>query len=72
MTMVNSGLKGFRQSQLYSVYQHIKYHLLNMVNIKCATNQQNFVKSENFHQLEVVICVSKTQLQVGENSNSEI
>ena len=47
-----------------------------MLKIKCDINQQDlktidlhFLKSENFHSLEVVDRVSETQLQVGENSN---
>ena len=47
-----------------------------MLKIKSDINQQDlkrvdlrFDKSECFHSLEVVDCVSETQLQVGENSN---
>ena len=65
---------------MYSAFHFLlahKYHLLNMLKIKCDSNQQylktvdlHFVKSlNNFHSLEVVDRVSETQLQVGENSD---
>ena len=47
-----------------------------MFKLKCDINQQylktvdlHFVKSNNFHSLEVVDRVSETQLHVGENSD---
>ena len=55
--------------RVFIFYSHIKYHVLNMVKIKCDINQQDlkrvdlhFVKSEYFHSLEVVDRVSETQL----------
>ena len=62
--------------RVFIFYLHIRYHILNMLKIKCDINQPDlkrfdlhFVKSEYFHSLEVVDRVSETQLQVGENSN---
>ena len=56
--------------------KHVKYHVLNMVKIKCDINQQDLKRLtsilsnlNNCHSLEVVNRVSETQLQVGENSN---
>ena len=50
--------------------------LIIMIKIKCDIKQQylkrvdlHFVKSNNFHSLEVVDRVSETQLQGSENSN---
>ena len=58
------------------LFQHIKYHLLNMLKITYDINQQYlktidllFSNLNNFHSLEVVNRVSETQFQVGENSN---
>ena len=59
------------------VYLYIKYHLLNMLKIKCDINQQYLKKKltsilsnmNNFHSLEVVDRVSETQFQMGENSD---
>ena len=52
--------------RVFIFYWHIKHHLLNMVKIKYDINQQylktvyrHFVKSNNFHSLEVVDRVSK-------------
>ena len=59
--------------QVFIFYQHIKYHILNMLKIKCDINQQDlkivdlhFVKSEWF---SLSWSWRETQLQVGENSN---
>ena len=40
---------------------------LNLHDLKMLT--PNFSNLNNFHLLEVVDCVSETQLQMGENSN---
>ena len=61
---------------VFIFYEHIKYHLLNMLKIKCDINQQ-YLKAvylilsnlDNFHSLEVVDRVSETQLLVGENTD---
>ena len=61
-------------------YLHNKYHLLNMLKIKCDINQQYLKKKltsilsnmNNFHSLEVVDRVSETQFQMGENSDWKI
>ena len=65
--------------RVFIFYYHIKYHILNMLKIKCDINQQDlnrvdlhFVKSKYFHSLEVVDRVSETQLQVSENLNEII
>ena len=55
-------------------YQHIKYHILNMLMIKSISKIWKELTSilsnlNNFHSLEVVDRVSETQLQVRENSN---
>ena len=63
--------------RVFIFYQHIKYHILNMLNIKCDINQQDLKRVitsilsnlNNFHSLDIVDRVSETQLQVGENSN---
>ena len=49
------------------VFIFIKYHLVNMLKIKCDINQQYLLtailsKLNNFHSLEVVDRVSETQL----------
>ena len=51
--------------------QHTRYHLSNMVKIKCDINRQ-YLKIINLHSinsLEVVDRVSETQLQVGKDFN---
>ena len=67
---------GVAYIRLFIFYQHFKYHILNMLKIKCDLNQLDLKRDElhflnlnNFHSLEVVDRVSETQLQVGENSN---
>ena len=66
--------------RVFIFYYNIKYHLLNMLKIKCDINQQdlkrvdlhlnfNLSNLNNFHSLEVVDRVSETQLQVSENSD---
>ena len=72
---INPLTAGAAYIRVFIFYYHIKYHILNILKIKCDINQQDlkrvdlhFVKSEEF-SLEVVDRVSKTQLQVGENSN---
>ena len=62
--------------RVFILYWHIKYHLLNILKMKCDINQQDLKRltsilstMNNFHSLEVVDRVSETQLQVGENSN---
>ena len=50
--------------------QRVKYHILNMLEIKYDINQQDLKRTDpNFHSLEVVDRVSETQLQVSENLN---
>ena len=58
------------------IFIFIKYHILNMLKIKCDINQQDLKdltailsNLNNFHSLEVVDRVSETQLQVSENSD---
>ena len=74
--IVNPLTAGAAYIRVFIFYQSIKYHILNMVKIKCDVNQQDlkrvdfhFVYLNNFHSLEVVDRVSETQLQVSENSN---
>ena len=63
--------------RVFIFYQHIKYHLLNMLKIKIVISISNIWKQlasilsnlNIFHSLEVVDRVSETQLQVGENSD---
>ena len=62
--------------QVFIFYQHIKYHILNMLKIKCDIKSKIWKElisilsnMNNFHSLEVVDRISETQLQVGENSN---
>ena len=52
-TLINPLPAGAAYSRVFIFYQHIKYHLLNMLTIKCDINQQYlktadlyFVKSE--------------------------
>ena len=55
MTMVNLGLKGLSPltagaayNRVFIFYQHIMYHILNMLKIKCDTNQQ-YLKTVDLH-----------------------
>ena len=50
---VNPLTAGAAYIRVFIIYQHIKYHILNMLKIKCSINQQDlkrvdlhFVKSE--------------------------
>ena len=70
--VINPLTAGVAYIRVLFFYEHIKYHLLNMLNIKCEINEQQQLTSilsnlNNFHSLEVVDRVSETQLQVGEN-----
>ena len=74
ITNVNPLTAGAAYIRIFIFYQHIKYHILNMLKIKCDINQQEELTSilsnlNIFHSLEVVDRVSETQLQVGENSD---
>ena len=60
--------------RVFIFYKHIKYHILNMLKMKCDIDQQDLKRVisilsnlNNFHSLKVVDRVSETQLQVGEN-----
>ena len=59
--------------RVFIFYYYIKYHILNMLKIKCDINKQELTSIlsnlNDFHSLEVVDRVSETQLRVGENSN---
>ena len=70
---INPLTAGAAHIRVFIFYQHIKYHLLNMLKIKCDINQKELSpilsNLNNFHSLEVVDRVSETQLQVGENSD---
>ena len=74
--VINPLTAGAEYIRVFIFCYHINYHLLKKLKIKCKINQQylnifdlHFVKSDNFHSLEVVDRVSETQLQVGENSD---
>ena len=76
LDMVNTLTAGAAYIQVFIFYKHIKYHILNMLKIKCDINQQDLKtvisilsNLNNFPSLEVVERVSKKQLQVGENSD---
>ena len=71
---INPLTAGAAYIRIFHFYYHIKYHLLNMLEIKCEINQQYLNISilsnpNNFHSLEVVDRVSDAQLQVSENSD---
>ena len=74
--IINPLTAGAAHIRVFIYYEHIKCHLLNMLKMKCDTNQR-YLKQltsilsnlNNFHSLEVVDRVSETQLQVGENSD---
>ena len=73
---LNLLIAGAAHIRVFFFYQQIKYHLLNMLKIKCDINEQylktvdlHFVNLNNFHLLDVVDRVSETQLQVGANSD---
>ena len=53
MNLINTLIAGAAYIRVFIFYWHIKYHILNMLNIKCDINQQDlkrvdlhFVKSE--------------------------
>ena len=65
--LFNPSPAGAEYIRVFILYYRIKYQLLHMLEIKCDINQQylktvdpHFVKSENFHSLEVVDRVSET------------
>ena len=78
----NALTAGAAYIRVFIFYQHIKYHLLNMLKMLTikdveVTPISNIWKEltsplsnlNNFHSFEVVDRASETQLQVGENSD---
>ena len=59
-TWVNPLTAGVAYIRVFIFYQHIKYHILNMLKIKCDINQQDLKRNDlhcvksQFHSLEVV------------------
>ena len=46
MTIFNPLTAGAAYIRVFIFYQRIKYHILNMLKMKCDIDQQDFVKSE--------------------------
>ena len=45
---INPLTAGVAYIRVFILYQHIKYHLLNMLQIKCEINQQ-YLKTDDLH-----------------------
>ena len=51
MTSINPLTAGVAHNQVFIFYQHIKYHLLNMLKITCDINQ-HYLKTVDLHFVE--------------------
>ena len=52
---INSLTAGAAYIRVFIFYQHIKYHILNMLKIKCDINQQDLKKSwPSFFQIWII------------------